>query len=115
MQALLSAHGRTFTLTAYRAQDVSHALPESMSSATILSSLETYPKVPQTLTEKIVQRHSLGLSKGKFLKTGDYTRLSPSRLMTHDNSWPVRIQIASVDYTTHTVLGSPKVHAIRSF
>lgn len=90
-QALLSAHGRTFTLTAYRAQEVSYALPESMSSAAILSSLETSPKVPQTLTEKIVQRNSLGLPKGKFLKTGDYTRLSPSRLMTHDNSWPVRV------------------------
>lgn len=112
---MLSARGRTFRLTAYRAQDVTHALPESKSSAAVLSSLETSPKVPQTLTEKIVQRHSLGLPKGKFLKTGDYTRLSPSRLMTHDNSWPVRVRISSVNSATDTVLGSPKVHATRSF
>lgn len=96
---LLSAHGRSFTLTAYRTQDVSYVLPESMSSAAILSSLGTSPKVPQTLTEKIVQRHSLGLPKGKFLKSGDYTRLSPSRLMTHDNSWPVCVRITSIDYS----------------
>ncbi|KAH0055457.1 hypothetical protein KCU96_g22065, partial [Aureobasidium melanogenum] len=35
--------------------------------------------VPQTLTEKIVQRHSLGLAEDKFVQSGDYVTLSPQQ------------------------------------
>ncbi|KAI4230916.1 MAG: hypothetical protein L6R40_007900 [Gallowayella cf. fulva] len=69
---------------------------EDPSSAAILSSLKTSSSVPQTLTEKIVQQHSLGLPKDKFVKSGDYVTLSPYRCMTHDNSWPVATKFLSI-------------------
>lgn len=52
--------------------------------------------MPQTLTEKIVQRYSLGLPKDKVVKSGDYVTLSPHRCMTHDNSWPVALKFMSI-------------------
>ncbi|KAL8727541.1 MAG: hypothetical protein Q9181_005670 [Wetmoreana brouardii] len=69
---------------------------EDPSSAAILSSLKTSPPVPQTLTEKIVQQHSVGLPKDKRVKAGDYVTLSPYRCMTHDNSWPVATKFLSI-------------------
>lgn len=50
----------------------------------------------QTLTEKIVQRYSVGLPKDKFVKAGDYVTLSPHHCMTHDNSWPVALKFMSI-------------------
>jgi homoaconitate hydratase len=58
--------------------------------------------VPQTLTEKIVQRYSVGLPEGKFVKSGDYVTLSPYHCMTHDNSWPVASKFMAI--------GATKVH-----
>lgn len=55
--------------------------------------------VPQTLTEKIVQRYSQGLAEGKFVKAGDYVTLSPHHCMTHDNSWPVATKFMSIGAT----------------
>ena len=46
-------------------------------------------KNPQTLTEKIVQRHADGLAPGRRVRTGDYVILRPHKSMTHDNSFPV--------------------------
>jgi hypothetical protein len=40
------------------------------------------PRVTQTLTEKIVQHYSLGLSKDQYVKAGDYVVLSPHHCMT---------------------------------
>lgn len=54
------------------------------------------PTAPQTLTEKIVQRYSLGLPEGKLVKSGDYVTLSPYHCMTHDNSWPVATKFLSI-------------------
>ncbi|KAL8961976.1 MAG: hypothetical protein Q9183_005224, partial [Haloplaca sp. 2 TL-2023] len=54
------------------------------------------PPIPQALTEKIVQQHSVGLPKGKRVKSGDYVTLSPYRCMTHDNSWPVATKFLSI-------------------
>ncbi|KAM0713476.1 hypothetical protein Q7P37_010438 [Cladosporium fusiforme] len=51
---------------------------------------------PQTLTEKIVQRYSLGLAEGKVVRSGDYVTLSPHHCMTHDNSWPVATKFMSI-------------------
>jgi homoaconitate hydratase len=64
--------------------------------------LRTAPKIPQTLTEKIVQRYSLGLADGKVVKSGDYVTLSPFHCMTHDNSWPVALKFMSI--------GASKIH-----
>lgn len=77
-------------------QNVFHSQLEDPSSATILSSLKTSPPVPQTLTEKIVQRYSVGLPKGKKVKAGDYVTISPYHCMTHDNSWPVALKFMSI-------------------
>jgi homoaconitate hydratase len=60
------------------------------------------PAIPQTLTEKIVQRYSLGLAEGKVVKSGDYVTLSPHHCMTHDNSWPVATKFMSI--------GAEKIH-----
>ncbi|RYC55273.1 hypothetical protein CHU98_g10933 [Xylaria longipes] len=34
-------------------------------------------KTPQTLTEKIVQRHAVGLPEGKLVRSGDYVQIQP--------------------------------------
>lgn len=51
------------------------------------------------MTEKIVQRHSLGVAKGKLLKSGDYVTIRPRYCMTHDNSWPVALKFMSIGAT----------------
>ncbi|KAL9613350.1 MAG: hypothetical protein Q9167_002111 [Letrouitia subvulpina] len=95
---LLDRKWRSFSSTAFWGQDVFHAQKEDPSSASFRSSLESSspPKIPQTLTEKIVQRHSVGLPKGKIVKSGDYVTLSPYRCMTHDNSGPVVKKFKSI-------------------
>lgn len=87
-------------------------------AAAVLSSLES-PHAPQTLTEKIVQRYSLGLGN-QYVKAGDYVTLSPHICMTHgkrnrsqswartakltgvDNSWPTALKFMSI--------GASKIH-----
>ncbi|KAK5629349.1 hypothetical protein RRF57_005064 [Xylaria bambusicola] len=59
------------------------------SSAFQPSLTSTAPANPQTITEKIIQRHAIGLREGRKVKAGDYVTLRPHRSMTHDNSWPV--------------------------
>ncbi|EWC45527.1 mitochondrial momoaconitase [Drechslerella stenobrocha 248] len=56
-------------------------------------------RLPQTLTEKIVQRHAIGLPEGKLVRSGDYISLSPQYCMTHDNSWPVARKFMSIGAT----------------
>ena len=68
----------------------------------LLSRSAAAPATPQTLTEKIVQRYSLGLAEGKVVKSGDYVTLSPHHCMTHDNSWPVATKFMSI--------GAEKIH-----
>ncbi|KAI9742074.1 MAG: mitochondrial Homoaconitase [Cirrosporium novae-zelandiae] len=82
--------------------DVFHAQKEDVATAAILSSIQTSSPTPQTLTEKIVQRYSLGLPKDKFVKSGDYVTLSPYHCMTHDNSWPVALKFMKI--------GASKIH-----
>lgn len=93
---------RAYTATARRFQDVFHSQTEDASSSALLSSFKTSPKQAQTLTEKIVQRYSLGLAKDKAVKSGDYVTLSPHHCMTHDNSWPVALKFMSI--------GASKIH-----
>lgn len=71
------------------------------SAAAVLSSLKS-AHAPQTLTEKIVQRHSVGLKENQYVKSGDYVSLSPSYTMTHDNSWPTALKFMSI--------GASKIH-----
>lgn len=85
---------RPFSTTKVAAADVFHAQREDPSTAPFLSSLGTSKSVPpgQTLTEKLFQKHSLHLSDGKHVRSGDFITLSPRRCMTHDNSWPVALK-----------------------
>ena len=87
---------RSFCNTRQRCQDVFHAQREDPNAAAILSSLKTSPRIPQTLTEKIVQQYAVGLPKDKFVKSGDYVTIAPHHCMTHDNSWPVALKFMSI-------------------
>ncbi|KAL8935596.1 MAG: hypothetical protein Q9216_005344 [Gyalolechia sp. 2 TL-2023] len=87
---------RTFASSHPQSQDVFHAQLEDSSTSTVLSSLRAPSSISQTLTEKIVQRYSVGIAEGKFVKSGDYVTLSPYKCMTHDNSWPVATKFLSI-------------------
>ena len=63
--------------------DVFPSQIKDTSSAAILSSLQASSRVPQTMTEKIVQRHSLDLAKDQYVRAGDFVTLSPHKCMTH--------------------------------
>ncbi|KAK0719637.1 hypothetical protein B0H67DRAFT_551962 [Lasiosphaeris hirsuta] len=91
----------SYSTTPVRRLDAFHTQLEGSNSA-VLSSLKTTPQTPQTLTEKIVQRYSVGLAPGKKVKAGDYVTLSPYHCMTHDNSWPVAMKFMSI--------GASKIH-----
>ncbi|ORY71979.1 uncharacterized protein BCR38DRAFT_418557 [Pseudomassariella vexata] len=93
---------RAYTATAQQRQTAFHSQIEDPTSSAILSSLKTAPETPQTLTEKIVQRYSVGLAQGKKVKAGDYVTLAPHHCMTHDNSWPVALKFMSI--------GASKIH-----
>ncbi|KAF7558340.1 hypothetical protein G7046_g5814 [Stylonectria norvegica] len=81
---------RAYTSTSPRRQQPFQSQTENTSDASILQSFFSAPPAnPQTLTEKIVQRHADGLAPGKTVKSGDFVTLRPHKCMTHDNSWPV--------------------------
>ncbi len=42
--------------------------------------------MPQTVIEKIVQAHAVGLKDGQQVQAGDYVTLVPDHVMTHDNT-----------------------------
>ncbi|KAF2842063.1 aconitase iron-sulfur domain-containing protein [Patellaria atrata CBS 101060] len=97
---------RIYTTSAVqRLEDVFHSQREDPAAAAFLASYQQTPTTPQTLTEKIVQRYSLGLAEGKVVKAGDYVTISPQHCMTHDNSWPVALKFMSI--------GASKLHSNR--
>jgi homoaconitate hydratase len=61
---------RAYTTTERRLQDALYSQTEDPSSSAVLTSLKTAPHFAQTVTEKIVQRYSLGLRKGQVVKAG---------------------------------------------
>lgn len=87
-----------------RRQDVStfQSQLDDPIAASFLSATKTATQTPQTLTEKIVQKFSLGLAEGKRVQSGDYVTLAPHHCMTHDNSWPVATKFMSI--------GASKIH-----
>ncbi|KAF2786452.1 homoaconitase [Melanomma pulvis-pyrius CBS 109.77] len=86
------------TLPRRETPDVFPSLKEGP-AASFLSTFQTKPTTPQTLTEKIVQRYAVGIAEGKLLKSGDYVTLQPHKCMTHDNSWPVALKFMSIGAT----------------
>ncbi|KAK3370350.1 hypothetical protein B0H63DRAFT_440744 [Podospora didyma] len=88
----------TYSTTPIYRQNTFHAQLEASPSTLP----KVAPELPQTLTEKIVQRYSVNLAPGKKVKAGDYVTLSPHHCMTHDNSWPVAMKFMSI--------GASKIH-----
>lgn len=86
---------RALSSTIPHRADVFPSQLQDPSAAAIFSSLKA-PRPPQTLTEKIVQRYSVGLGKDQYVKAGDYVTLSPHCVMTHDNSWPTASKFFSI-------------------
>lgn len=96
----LSCRARHISKASTSAQEVFHSQLEDPSSASFLSSFKAPPStVPQTLTEKLFQRHALDLPESKFVRSGDFITLSPHRCMTHDNSWPVATKFMEMGAT----------------
>ncbi|KAK5655327.1 hypothetical protein OQA88_5894 [Cercophora sp. LCS_1] len=96
---------RTYTSTVPRRQAAFSSLLEGAPNASSASfSAQSVAPVanPQTLTEKIVQKYSVGLPEGKKVKAGDYVTLAPHHCMTHDNTWPVALKFKG--------LGATKIH-----
>jgi hypothetical protein len=56
-------------------------------------------RLPQTLTEKIVQRYAVDLPEGKLVQSGDYINCRPQHCMTHDNTAPVASKFRSMGAT----------------
>ncbi|OCK97063.1 homoaconitase [Cenococcum geophilum 1.58] len=96
--SLVASQSRAYTSTHPRWQ---HTFPSQLEStlnatAPLSSQKPAIPVNPQTLTEKIVQRYSVGLGPGKMVKAGDYVTLAPHHCMTHDNSWPVALKFMDI-------------------
>lgn len=67
----------SYTTTTARRQNAFHSQLEGLPTSSMFPSSKTAVQTPQTLTEKIVQRYSVGLAPGKKVKAGDYVTLSP--------------------------------------
>jgi homoaconitate hydratase len=52
--------------------------------------------MPQTLIEKIVQRHAVGVEKNYEIHSGDYITIKPAYVMTHDNTGAVIPKFISI-------------------
>ena len=68
---------RTFVSTSPRRQQAFQSQIDSISNASAFqpSLASAVPANPQTITEKIVQRHAVGLREGRKVKAGDYVTL----------------------------------------
>lgn len=103
LSAAISQFHAYSTSRPLRQQAFHSQLENAPNAADLLSSLDAAsaaaPSTPQTLTEKIVQRYSVGLAPGKKVKSGDYVTLQPAQCMTHDNSWPVALKMMSIGAT----------------
>lgn len=99
----LSSTIRLFTTSVMKSQDVFQSQLQDPSTAAFLSSSgQQAPEAPQTLTEKLFQRHALNLAPNKVVRSGDFITLSPRHCMTHDNSWPVALKFME--------MGAEKLH-----
>lgn len=90
---------------ARKASDVLSANPNTISSS------------PQTRTEKIIQKHSVGLAPGKVVKSGDYVSLRPQHSMSHDNSFPILQNYSTSErprFTTLARLSLPLITQCRT-
>ena len=56
--------------------------------------------MPQTVTEKIVQRHAVGLPAGHEVRAGDMVTIRPFHVMTHDNTGAVLPKFRAIGGTS---------------
>ncbi|KAF4948013.1 hypothetical protein FGADI_10008 [Fusarium gaditjirri] len=89
--AIATQH-RAYTSPSARRQYAFHSQLES--SSTPNPSAFQYQRAPavenpQTLIEKIAQKHAEGLAPGKKIKASSYIALRPQHIMSHDNTWPI--------------------------
>ena len=99
---VLSSAYRSFSFTCLRGTpNAFHSQLEDLpSSSDLLSSISSQAsRTPQTLTEKIVQRHCVDLAPGKKVKSGDYVSIQPHHCMSHDNSWPIAKKFLDIGAT----------------
>ncbi|KAI1430187.1 hypothetical protein F5Y12DRAFT_722443 [Xylaria sp. FL1777] len=89
---------RAYYATPVRRQNAFHSETEDQ-AALPFTAPSARVENPQTLTEKIVQRYSIGLPPGKKVRAGDYVSIAPAQCMTHDNSWPVVTKFTSIGAT----------------
>lgn len=86
LSAAISQFHAYSTSRPLRQQAFHSQLENAPNAADLLSSLDVAsaaaPSTPQTLTEKIVQRYSVGLAPGKKVKSGDYVTLQPAQCMS---------------------------------
>ena len=52
--------------------------------------------MPQTLIEKIVQKHAVGLEPGHIVQSGDFISIQPAHVMTHDNTGAVMSKFKTI-------------------
>ena len=50
----------------------------------------------QTLIEKIVQKHAVGLEPGHIIQSGDFISIQPAHVMTHDNTGAVMSKFKAI-------------------
>ncbi|AFN75450.1 homoaconitase [Melioribacter roseus P3M-2] len=55
--------------------------------------------MPQTLVEKIAQKHAIGLKPNQEISAGDYITIRPAYVMTHDNTGAVIPKFKSIGAT----------------
>ncbi|HJL77881.1 MAG TPA: homoaconitase [Candidatus Marinimicrobia bacterium] len=55
--------------------------------------------MPQTLIEKIVQKHAVGLEPGHIIQSGDFISIQPAHVMTHDNTGAVMGKFKAIGAT----------------
>jgi homoaconitate hydratase len=53
-------------------------------------------EMAQTITEKIVQKHAVGLTAGHEVKAGDMVTVRPKHVMTHDNTGAVLPKLRAI-------------------
>ncbi|KAG5815566.1 hypothetical protein H9Q74_011619 [Fusarium xylarioides] len=102
--AIATQH-RAYTSPSARRQYAFHTQLEN--SSTPNNSAFQYQQVPvvenpQTLVEKIAQKHAVVIPPGKKIKSGSYLSLSPAKIMSHDNTAAVMKKFAG--------LGASKIH-----
>ena len=52
--------------------------------------------MPQTITEKVVQAHAVGLDDGHEVRAGDMVTVRPAHVMTHDNTGAILPKFRSI-------------------